>query len=191
MQRKIWTTIPALCGLLLTPGWIVPSHAQSRFEETTVGAWRVYEYIGHMGERRPKGIPNMAETSALDDGRKASLGIEECSTYSVYFRFEGDAQFNDAKKDVPELSTQERVIFSKVEGSGPARYPDGLPVLDGRLRPMILTGGDADYFLTYAEALMRGTNLMICPTKDDKNPACLQFSLRGITAALKMVCPKR
>jgi hypothetical protein len=26
---------------------------------------------------------------------------------------------------------------------------------------------------------------------DDADPACLTFSLKGITAALKMVCPKR
>jgi hypothetical protein len=38
---------------------------------------------------------------------------------------------------------------------------------------------------------MHGSTFMICPKEDEKDPACLIFSLKGITAALKMVCPKR
>jgi hypothetical protein len=177
-----------MCCLSLMAGCNVSASAQSRFEPANVGDWQLYEYLGHLGNRRPTGVPNMAETPALD-GRKARLGIEECAPYSVYFRLDLDSNFNAAS--APVISPLEKVVFFKIEGTGQARYPDGLPALDGTLRPLILTGGDSNYFLMYPQSLMRGEKLSICPTQDEKNPACLTVSLRGITATLKAICPKR
>jgi hypothetical protein len=165
-----------LCAILLTLGWPSSLFAQSQFKERTVGDWLVYESLGHTGDDPPKGIPNMAETRALD-GRKAKLGIEACERYSVYFRI-GGSDLDSAIKDIPDISFQRKIVFGKVDH-------------DGEVVPMILTGGDEEYFQANIGALVRGAGFMICPTQDDKNPACLNFSLRGISTALKMICPKR
>ncbi len=76
------------CTLLMLLSWNGPSFAQSPFKDKIVGDWRVYEDLGHLDDKRPKGVPNMAETPALN-GRMAKLGIEDCYTYSVYFRIGG------------------------------------------------------------------------------------------------------
>ena len=88
-------------------------------------------------------------------------------------------------------------------------YPDGAFVRDLRvpaeeeivytrvdqgdhLRKMLLTPTESSsIFDTHVGELMRGSTSLICPKQDDKDPVCLTFSLRGFTAALKAICPKR
>jgi hypothetical protein len=108
-------------------------------------------------------------------GRDAQLGFD-CSDYSVVFSFQAnDKDFGSAME---ASDHNESDIYTKVDSEDLGRT--------------ILAGGNVSYFQTFPiSRLMRGTNFTICPTRDDKHPACLTFSLKGITAALKMVCPKR
>ena len=89
-----------LCAFLVMLGLTVPSSAQSQIKEKTVGAWRAFENLGHTGDNPPKGILNVAETPALN-GRRADLGIDECTTYSVHFRLGADSEFNTALESLP------------------------------------------------------------------------------------------
>jgi hypothetical protein len=45
-------------------------------------------------------------------------------------------------------------------------------------------------FLFDADTMARGDTFVMCPT-DKEDQRCLNFSLKGITAALKTICPKR
>lgn len=168
-----------LCAGVLALGCI-PVFSQSRFTPKTVGEWRVYEDLGHSDPpiTPAKGIPNAASTHALD-GRRASLGISSCGPFAVSFSIEVDSKFNGPKNPEDEFKVIEtRVVYSKV-------FPS-----ERKLMPLVLEAGDEEYFTGDADTLARGTKFMVCPSQDE-GPRCLNFSLRGITAALKAVCPKR
>lgn len=168
-----------LCAILLALGYI-PSLSKTRFIPKTFGDWEVYEDLGHFDAPFPpaKGIPNAASTVALD-GRRATLGITNCGRYTVSFRINTDSEFDGPKNPENEFKIIEtRIVFHKVLPS------------DRNLWPMMLGRGDEEYFLGDADALARGAKLMICPTQDE-SPRCLNFSLRGITTVLKMICPRR
>jgi hypothetical protein len=166
------------CMLAMLP-WPSAACAQAQFKEVTVGAWTVSEDLyGDTDDEntppaKPTGRPNSAYTRALD-GRNATLGFT-CPDYSVIFSFDtNDENFNSAQGPSEHFDSD---IYTKVDSDD--------------LRRTVLYHGYVSYFQTFPESLMRGANFMVCPTRDDKSSLCVNFSLKGITAALKMVCPKR
>jgi hypothetical protein len=162
--------------LLATP----EARAQARFKDVTVGSWTIRENTdGALDDetvpsKKPTGKPNTAYTLPVD-GRKAELSFD-CSAYELIFSFQVvDQDFIDA---MGASIHSENDIYTKVDAE--------------ELRRTILAGGIIDYFQTFPlSRLTRGANFMICPKRDDADPACLAFSLKGFTAALKAVCPKR
>jgi hypothetical protein len=97
-----------------------------------------------------------------------------CSTYQVHFSLGTDSPFRSALR----LLSDKDFVFTKVDRE--------------EFRSMLLNRTESDSLFTpYVKELMHGSTFMICPKEDEKDPACLIFSLKGITAALKAVCPKR
>lgn len=171
------TTLMFLMSIAIL--WAAEACAQTWFKEVKVGNWTVGEQPILDSDnpedesapmKKPTGRPNIAYTPALN--RTRELLSFECSEYEVVFYFDTkDANFHSASKGSLH-------IFTKVDSD--------------RLYATQVHGGDTTYFQIFPiSRLMRGANYMICPTIDDKNPLCFNFSLKGFAAALKMVCPKR
>jgi hypothetical protein len=152
----------------VTLGGVSLSFAQSPTTDRMVGDWRLFV------EKSRTGAPNTAGTPDLS-GRTAELWVT-CSTYEVQFDLRWDEPFISS---FPE-GAFESIAFMNVDR---ADY----------FRGVILTqhpnGGSI--FFPFVKEVMRGSTLMVCPKKNDKDPACLSFSLKGLTAALKAICPKR
>jgi hypothetical protein len=159
--------------------WAAEACAQTWFKDVKVGHWTVEEEPildsdnpedESAPTKKPTGRPNSAYTPALN--RPGELFSFKCSEYEVVFYFNtNDANFHSANGESLH-------IFTKVDSDD--------------LYPTELHGAETTYFYIHPiSTLIRGANFMICPTRDDKNPLCFTFSLKGFTAALKMVCPKR
>ena len=147
-------------------------------EEKTFGDWILYEDRDFDQDPlpSPKGIVDLARTTALN-GHDVSLGFK-CSTYSVgYFLYE-DKAFSDAMSGVDE-SPDEKPLYIQTNKQ------------DSLFKALSSGGYSTRSFEMSTEALIKAGTLMICPTRDEKGPACLSFSLKGFTAALKALCPKR
>jgi len=164
-------------ALFLGCGLTNPSVAQKPADEKTFGDWAVYEDMDYDGPapKKAKGVPDTAKTVALDN-RKAMLGFH-CLAYSAPFFIEFDDAFDKALPRHPE-SVSYHIVYLRTDKSE-------------SLFEYLMNKSWKNYIAPQPETLIPAKTLMICPTNDDKNPACLSFSLKGITAALKAVCPKR
>lgn len=161
----LFLTLAVSCG--------APSPAQSQQKERIVGDWELFEE--RYGGNGPTGVPDTAKTKALNDGTAQIWA--SCFTYHVQFELNWNKAFIDSFP--PGLA--EQIAFIKVDR-------------DGDLRSTVLTRQvehPSSIFFPYVDDFLRGRTVMICPKRDDKDPACLAFSLRGITAAMKAICPKR
>lgn len=147
-------------------------------KERTVGTWRVYELLDEESITT-KGVLNAAATKALD-GRDAELGIYNCQTHSVGYNVKLGPEFFAALA-LPEDRFRlppPQIVFAKIDD-------------EAELWPIMIEFDTRTSFTTHTHKFVRGTNLLLCPKKDETHTACLKFSLRGITAALKLICPKR
>jgi hypothetical protein len=105
------------------------------------------------------------------------LGIGYCGRYSVSLAFEADIPFDGKKPDeMGEAPT--RLAYGRVL---PSDWP---------LEPVVVHRGSSESFSFGADIMARADKFLICPTNEE-GPRCLTFSLKGFTAALKAVCPKR
>lgn len=174
-----WPMTLIFCALLLVPGASVAC-AQAPFKTVTVGEWIVYEDLEYDGPTppKPKGIPTAAQVAASGD-RKATIHFA-CSKYDSAFYLEKDETFQDTLSRTPGYIAGKvyQFVYTKVDK-------------DEYLWETVATNASYFFFEAHVETLMRGANLMICPTNNEKDSACLNFSLRGFTAAVKIVCPKR
>lgn len=146
-----------------------------------VGDWGAIEKVSqHLDELSVSEAMYIAGTDSLD-GRSGSMGISRCGQYEVMFGVQTDDEFEGPK------NSDANAAYSKMGGR--VVYTRALPS-DGGLRPTLLIGGNIEYFYGSPHAMMRSTKFLICPTREEGS-RCLTFSLRGFTAALKMVCSKR
>lgn len=158
---------------MLTLSCSAPSLAQPQGSDKVFGDWKVYE--DKYGSKGPTGVPDTAATPALN-GRTAEMRFD-CSAYQVHFYLYPDGAFQGA---LPEVAYDD-IVFTRVDREEP--FPSR--------RMLLIRTESASSFDAYVEELMRSSTYMICPKANGKDPACLTFSLRGFTAALKAICPKR
>jgi hypothetical protein len=171
-----------LPGLVLIFGPALSAYAQRVPEEKKLGDWTIYEFRDFDLDPLPppKGVADAAKTPALN-GRDASLALF-CSTYSVSYLIYGDDQFSDAMQAAAAGSNADiynQLLYTKTNKQ------------ESFQKTLSSAGYSGHEFSTITETLLSAGSLMVCPMQDDKHPACLTFSLRGITAALKAICPKR
>jgi hypothetical protein len=164
---------------ILACGVASPSLAETPFKDRTVGDWSAIENAWqHSAELSSREVVSIASTKALN-GRKATLGISRCSPYSVGFSVETDSEFFDVKNSEQKMRDA-KIVYGKT-----------LPAETPAMSPIFLYEGDVPYF-SYddADSMVPAAKFMLCPSHEE-SPGCLTFSLKGFTAALKMVCPKR
>lgn len=145
--------------------------AQGQEGSRVSGDWELYNESRN--SRAPSNMPNTAGT--ISSNQEARLEFT-CTMYQVEFDLRPGRTF---QAGLDPSSTVDDIVFTKV---GKVDY----------FRRTLLKRWEAAFsFDTDVGELMRGSTLLICPKEDDKNPACLTFSLRGFNAALKALCPKR
>jgi hypothetical protein len=173
-MRRLVTCCAALlaldCGALL---------AEPQLKEKTVGDWTAVENAAqYSDELSSREFGSWAWTYALS-GREGVLGISRCGRYSVAFSLQADTEFKGPKSagDDPDASGT-RLIYGKVLPS------------ESLMSPTLLWTGYEQYFFFDADKMIPAGKFLICPTNEEGR-RCLTFSLRGFTAALKTVCPKR
>lgn len=176
-----WIKAPSRSAIVVT--WLVflpavCAQAQKLVVEKKIGDWILYEFddFDQDPPPPPKGVVDTARTPALN-GRDATLAFK-CSAYEVdYFLYE-DHEFSDAVKKASKIEINQPIYTGTNKDHG--------------LYEKFSWGGDntRGFHQRTAELIGAG-NFMVCPANDEKHPACLTFSLRGITAALKAICPKR
>jgi hypothetical protein len=171
-------------GLVFILGLAASAHAERLAEEKKVGDWILYEdrSADENPLPPPKGIADTARTSDLK-GRNVDL-LAQCQKYDVNYLINEDTEFNSALQPNPVAengATQEvtQAIYVKTDKDEEFQKTLSFNVYQGR------------FFNMTTGALLAAGVVAICPTPDGKNPACLTFSLKGITAALKAICPKR
>lgn len=94
-------------------------------------------------------------------------------TFSLY---PNDVEFSGTE---PPITDHERVVFGKV-----------LPRQSDLSAIVLHSGMSIEMFDSNADFIASGNKFLVCPTQEE-GPRCMTFSLKGITAALNMVCPKR
>ena len=152
--------------------------AETDFKRATLGDWSAIENAWrHKRDLVSHEIVYWASTSALA-GRKVQMGIGSCGQYNVSFGIEFDREFKGPESvDEPNIA-EDGLVYAKV-------FPS-----QRELSAVVVESGYIDFFSFDADAMVRGTKFLVCPTKEE-GPRCLTFSLRGFAAALKMVCPRR
>lgn len=168
-----------LAGAFAFCGVYSAALAETDFKRATAGDWSAIENAWrHKRELASQEVVYWASTSALA-GRKVQMGIGSCGQYNVSFGIEFDREFKGPETSVDESKiAEDRIVYAKVLPS------------QRELSAVVVESGYVDFFSFDADAMVSGAKFMVCPAKDE-GPRCLTFSLRGITAALKMVCPKR
>jgi hypothetical protein len=176
LRREAMRRVVTCCAVLLALNCGTAAWAETEFKEKTVGDWRGVENAWqHADELSGREFGPWAWTNALD-GREGIIGIISCGQYSVRFSFQGSQVFGT--EDSPRGSGDYRIIYGRV-----------LPA-ESVLEPIMLDQGDMEYFYFDAGRMMRAGKFLLCPTNEE-NSDCVTYSLRGFTAALKMICPKR
>jgi hypothetical protein len=163
-----------LCAMLFSVASVALSSAAPA--PKTMGDWLIFADAQKPDRYSSDERIHAAVTDALD-GREGRMGIWGCGRYSVAFNFEPDVPF-DGKKPEEMGEGKARVAYSKVLPS------------ETELSPMVLERGDVEHFVFDADILARSAKFMMCPTQE-AGSRCLTFSLKGFTAALKAICPKR
>lgn len=162
------------CLLLFTPilCWSGFVFAQGQQGGRVFDDWELY-YEQERYTSVRSSAPDTAGT--ISTNKQARLEFT-CSMYQVRFDLHPGKAFQSA---LDPLSTVDDIVFTKVGK------------VDYFRRTLLKRWEAASSFDTDVDELIRGSTLMICPKQDDKDPACLTFSLRGFAAALKALCPKR